>query len=75
MERIAKETGRLNLDATDSNDLKAQFRRLSQMLRAWYDLGYSSSNTRDDSFRKIELLAKREGHIFRHKTGYFAREN
>jgi len=75
MERIAKETGGLDLDATDSNDLKAQFRQISQMLRASYDLGYSSSNTPDGSFRKIQLRAKRAGLIFRHKTGYFAREN
>ena len=75
MERIAKETGGLDLDATDSNDLKSQFRQISQMLRASYDLGYSSSNTPDGSFRKIQLRATRAGLIFRHKTGYFAREN
>ena len=29
----------------------------------------------DGSFRKIQLRAKRASLIFRHKTGYFAREN
>jgi len=73
MARIAKETGGLDLDATDARDLKVQFRQIAEMLRASYDLGYRSSNTPDGSFHKIQLRAKREGLTFRHKTGYFAR--
>lgn len=73
MERIARETGGIDLDATGSGDLKAQFRQIAGMLRASYDLGYSSSLPPDSSFRKIQLRAKRPGLVFRHKTGYFAR--
>jgi len=73
MERIAKESGGLDLDATDARDLKVQFRQIAEMLRASYDLGYTSSNAPDGSFHKIQLRAKREGLSFRHKTGYFAR--
>ncbi|MFN0101088.1 MAG: VWA domain-containing protein [Bryobacteraceae bacterium] len=75
MERISKETGGLDLDATGGDDLKAQFRQIAEILRASYDLGYKSSAARDGSFRKIQLRAKRAGLNFRHKTGYYAREN
>jgi VWFA-related protein len=74
MERLARETGGLDLDATDADDLRPQFRQIADILRASYDLGYSSSNPRDGSFRKIQLKAKRPGLVFRHKTGYFSRD-
>lgn len=74
MERLSRETGGLDLDATDASDLKTQFRQIADILRASYDLGYSSSNPRDGSFRKIQLKAKRPGLVFRHKTGYFSRD-
>lgn len=75
MERLARETGGMDLDATEAKDLKAQFRQIADILRASYDLGYSSTNPRDGSFRKIQLKAKRPGLVFRHKTGYFAKES
>ena len=75
MERLAKETGGLDLDATEAEDLRPQFRAIADILRASYDLGYTSSNgERDGTFRKVVVRAKgREGLVFRHKTGYFAR--
>jgi VWFA-related protein len=75
MERIAKETGGIDLDATEAEDLRGQFGQIADILRASYDLGYNSSNPRDGSFRKIQLRSKQTGLVFRHKTGYFAREN
>lgn len=74
MQRIARETGGLDLDATDADDLRPQFRQIADILRASYDLGYNSSNPRDGSFRKIQLRSKQPGLVFRHKTGYFARD-
>lgn len=74
MERIAKETGGIDLDATDARDLKTQFREIADILRASYDLAYSTSNgVREGEFRKIQIRAKQPGLVFRHKTGYFAR--
>ncbi len=74
MERLARETGGLDLDATDVDDLRPQFRQIAEILRASYDLGYSSSNPdRDGTFRKIQLRSKRPGLTFRHKTGYYAK--
>lgn len=70
MERTARETGGLDLDATDADDPTAQFRQIAAILRASYDLGYHSSNTPDGSFRKIQDRARRPGLNFRHKTGY-----
>jgi len=75
MERLARETGGLDLDATDAGDLRAQFRQIADVLRASYDLGYKSSNPRDGSFHKIQLRTKRPGLTFRHKTGYFSRKD
>ena len=75
MERLSRETGGLDLDATDARDLKSQFRQIADILRSSYDLGYTSSIPRDGSFRKIQLKAKGPGLVFRHKTGYFAKEN
>lgn len=74
MERIAKETGGIDLDATEAEDLRGQFRQIADILRASYDLGYNSSNPRDGSFRKIQLRGKQAGLVFRHKTGYFSRK-
>lgn len=75
MERMARETGGIDLDATGAPDLKGQFRQIADILHASYDLGYASTNPRDGSFRKIQLKAKRPGLVFRHKTGYFAKED
>ena len=75
MQRLAQETGGVDLDATDADDLRPQFRQIADLLRASYDLGYNSSNPRDGSFRKIQLRSKQPGLVLRHKTGYFAREN
>jgi Ca-activated chloride channel family protein len=75
MQRIAQETGGVDLDATDADDLRPQFRQIADLLRASYDLGYNSSNPRDGSFRKIQLRSRQPGIVFRHKTGYFARES
>jgi VWFA-related protein len=74
MERLARETGGIDLDATDAKDLKAQFRQIADILRASYNLGYNSSNTPDGSFRKIQLRTKKAGLVFRHKTGYYSRD-
>jgi Ca-activated chloride channel homolog len=76
MERIAKETGGLDLDATEAEDLREPFRQIADILRATYDLGYSSTNTgKGGVFRKIEIRGKQPGLKFRHKTGYFARSD
>lgn len=74
MARIARETGGLDLDATEAENLREPFRQIAEILRASYDLGYSSSNTPDGSFRKIQIRGKRAGLLFRHKTGYYARK-
>lgn len=73
MERIARETGGLDLDATGAVDLKSQFRQIADILRASYDLAYSSTSPPDGSFRKVRIRAKGAGLSFRHKTGYYAR--
>ncbi len=71
MTRIARETGGLDFDA---NNLSGAFVQIAGMLRASYDLAYTSTQAeRDGSFRKIRIKLKRPGLTTRHKTGYFAR--
>ena len=76
MERIARETGGLDVDATEAEDLREPFRQIADILRATYDLGYSSTSSgKGGVFRKIEIRGKRAGLVFRHKTGYFGRSD
>lgn len=73
MARIAQDTGGVDLDASESDNLRSQFRQIAEVLRTSYDLGYRSSNPRDGSFHKIVLRSKKPGLVFRHKTGYYSR--
>jgi Ca-activated chloride channel family protein len=72
MERVARETGAADYDAREG-DLAAWLREIREELRSSYDLAYPSTNpTRDGSFRKITVRAKRAGMVVRAKPGYFA---
>jgi Ca-activated chloride channel family protein len=74
MARLAKETGGLEYDATESADLRDSFRQIADMLRSTYDLAYTSNQgERDGTFRKIKIRAKQPGLTIRHKTGYYAK--
>ncbi|MBZ2185842.1 MAG: VWA domain-containing protein [Bryobacter sp.] len=74
MTRLSLESGGLDFDASASDDLRNEFRLIATMLRATYDLAYTSSESeRDGVFRKIRIRAKRPGLTTRHKTGYYAR--
>jgi Ca-activated chloride channel family protein len=72
MERIARETGAADYDAR-KGDLAAWLREIGEELRSSYDLAYPSTHpTRDGSFRKITVRAKRAGLMVRARPGYFA---
>lgn len=72
LERIARETGGADYDATQS-DVRAAFRQIGEELRASYELAYISSNpVRDGSFRKVVIRPKAAGITVRAKTGYYA---
>jgi VWFA-related protein len=73
MDRIARETGGAHYDA-GKTDLPSTFRQIGEELRSSYELAYHTSNpTRDGTFRKITIRAKRTGLSVRSKTGYFAK--
>jgi Ca-activated chloride channel family protein len=73
MDRIAKETGALDIDA-EKTPPEAYFEQIAEELRTSYDVGYYPSNrATDDSFRKIVIRAKQSGLIIRAKTGYFGK--
>jgi VWFA-related protein len=73
MDRIAKETGGMHVDARETNPHE-YFREIAEELRTSYEAGYYPANkNKDASFRKIVIKPKREGVKIRTKTGYFAR--
>ena len=73
MDRIAKETGGLHIDAA-STDPRTYFRQIAEELRTSYELGYYPTNPmKDDSFRKIKIIPKTGSIKIRSKTGYFSR--
>ncbi len=72
MDRIAKETGGLHINA-ERTAPDEYFQQIAEELRSSYDVGYYSTNkVKDDTFRKIAIRTKLEGVTIRSKTGYFA---
>jgi VWFA-related protein len=71
-ETIASDSG--GFTVRNSNDLGAGVQRIANETRAYYLLGYISSNTaRDGKFRKIQVkLAEKRGMQVRARKGYFA---
>lgn len=71
MERIAKETGGLNIDA-EQTPPDIYFPQIADELRTSYELAYYPANkANDDTFRKITIRPKRDAVRIRSKTGYF----
>ncbi len=71
MDRFAKETGGLHIDAEQTAP-DIYFRQIADELRTSYELAYYPTNkAKDDSFRKITIRPKLEGITIRAKTGYF----
>ena len=73
MDRVAKETGAWNVDASQINP-REYFAQIAEELRTMYEIGYYPSNPmKDDRFRKIAIRPKQDGITIRAKSGYFAR--
>jgi len=73
MDRIAKETGGVHIDA-EATDPHSYFRQIAEELRTSYELAYYPTNPgKDDTFRKVVIRPKRAGLTVRSKTGYFSR--
>jgi Ca-activated chloride channel family protein len=74
MDRIAKETGGMHIDA-EKTDPHTYFRQIAEELRTSYELAYYPTNgAKDDTFRRVVIKAKRPGLTVRSKTGYYSRE-
>lgn len=71
-EQVASDSG--GFTVRNSNDLGAGVQRIANETRAYYLLGYISSNTaRDGKFRKIQVkLAEGRGLQVRARRGYYA---
>ncbi len=55
-------------------NLKAAFQQIFNMLRASYDLAYTSTQPMAEAgFRKLRICSKIPDLNFRRKTGYYAR--
>lgn len=73
MDRIAKETGGIPIDA-ETTDPHTYFQQIAEELRLSYELAYYPTNAeRDDTFRKVVIKPKQSGLSIRSKTGYFSR--
>jgi Ca-activated chloride channel homolog len=73
MDRIARETGGTHIDA-QAVDPQTYFRQIADELRTSYDLGYyPSATTKDNTFHKIIVRARKPGLTVRTRTGYFSR--
>jgi Ca-activated chloride channel family protein len=73
MDRIAKETGGMHIDA-EKTDPHTYFRQIAEELRTSYELAYYPTNAaKDDTFRKVMIKARRPGLTVRSKTGYYSR--
>jgi Ca-activated chloride channel homolog len=73
MDRIAKETGGMHIDA-EQTDPHTYFRQVAEELRSSYELAYYPTNAaKDGTFRKVVVTVKRPGLTVRSKTGYFSR--
>lgn len=72
MDRIARETGGMDIDAQEV-DPRTYFQRIAEELRTSYELGYYPSAAKDDTFRKIVVKVKKPGLTVRSRTGYFSR--
>jgi Ca-activated chloride channel homolog len=73
MDRIARETGGIHIDA-ETTDPRTYFQQIADELRLSYELAYYPTNAeKDDTFRKIVIKPKTAGLTLRAKTGYFSR--
>jgi Ca-activated chloride channel homolog len=73
MDRIARETGGMHIDAQEV-DSHTYFKRIAEELRTSYELGYyPSAATKDNTFHKIVVSVKKPGLTVRTRTGYFSR--
>lgn len=71
--RLAEGTGGERFFA-EGESLQEQFRMIGDYLRASYELGYYSSNdSADQAFRRVEIRADKPGLEVRAKPGYFAK--
>jgi len=72
MRQLAEQTGGRVIEINNPNKIGKAFTEISNELRSQYSLGYSPDNqTRDGSFRKIEIKAK-DGHKVQARKGYYA---
>jgi Ca-activated chloride channel family protein len=72
MDRIARETGGMHIDAQEV-DPQTYFKKIAEELRTSYEIGYYPTATKDDTFRKIVVRVKKPGFAVRSRTGYFSR--
>src|SRR5207248_3761309 len=73
MDRAAKETGGLHIDAEQTTP-STYFRQIAEELRTSYEVAYyPTDKAKDNSFRKIAIRPRLDGVNIRSKTGYFAK--
>jgi len=74
MRKLTEETGGRVIEVGNNFEkLKQAFNQISQELRSQYNIGYTpTNNTRDGSFRKVEIKAKGGEYKIQARAGYYA---
>ncbi|HYY69378.1 MAG TPA: VWA domain-containing protein [Terriglobales bacterium] len=73
MQRLARDTGAAEFDATANPDMDRAFRQIGTELRSLYEVAYHATNAvRDGTFRKLAVRTNRSGLTIWAKAGYFA---
>jgi VWFA-related protein len=74
MKKLTSETGGRVIEVGNKYEkLKQAFDQISQELRSQYNIGYTpTNNTRDGSFRKVEIRPKGKDYKVQARSGYYA---
>ncbi len=74
MKKMASETGGRVIDVGNKYDkLKDAFDQIARELRSQYNLGYvPTNNTKDGSFRRVEIRPKNKDYKIQARSGYYA---
>jgi VWFA-related protein len=74
MKKLCQETGGRVIEVGNKQDkLKQAFDQLAAELRSQYSIGYTpTNNTRDGTYRKVEVKAKGGDYRVQARAGYYA---
>jgi VWFA-related protein len=73
LRKLARETGGRTIRVRSVEQIGRAFEQIARELRSQYLLGYSPSNSRPDTFRRIHVRVRGHNYTVRTRTGYYER--